>query len=76
MSLDPISQRVVGNVRAEMARAGESQSSLSPKILLSQAALSRRLCGFTAFTVDELARIAGALNVPIAALLADQAVAP
>ncbi|ALM19587.1 helix-turn-helix domain-containing protein [Mycobacteroides abscessus] len=54
-----------------MARAGESQSSLSPKILLSQAALSRRLCGFTSFTVDELARIAEALKVPIGTLLAE-----
>ncbi|RIR11247.1 helix-turn-helix domain-containing protein [Mycobacteroides abscessus] len=69
-------ERVAANVRAELARAGESQSSLAPKVDMSQQALSRRLSAQVPFTVTELSRIASVLGVPIGALTpTDQAVA-
>lgn len=61
-------ERVAANVRAELARAGENQSSLAPKVGLSQQALSRRLSARVSFTVAELSRVATQLGVPIGAL--------
>ncbi|SKY32030.1 Uncharacterised protein [Mycobacteroides abscessus subsp. bolletii] len=63
-------ERVAANVRAELARAGENQSSLAPKVGLSQQALSRRLSARVSFTVAELSRVATQLGVPIGALTA------
>lgn len=69
-------QRVAANVRAELARAGENQSSLAPKVGMSQQALSRRLSAQVPFTVSELSLIAAQLGVPIGALTPrDEAVA-
>jgi transcriptional regulator with XRE-family HTH domain len=64
--------RTGSNVRAEMARAGISQTALAEKLGVSQAAVSKRLRGEVAFNVDELAKVADALKVPVAVLLADQ----
>jgi transcriptional regulator with XRE-family HTH domain len=60
---------VTANVRAEMARRGETQQSLADRIGMKQQGLSRRLRGETRFTVDELQRIADALEVRAAELL-------
>ncbi|WP_131822726.1 helix-turn-helix domain-containing protein [Mycobacteroides chelonae] len=62
------SQQTASNVRAEMARIGESQSSLSPKLGMSQQALSRRLSARVPFTIDELSQIAVELGVSMSAL--------
>lgn len=56
------------NVRGEMARRGVTQASLSIAIGLSQPAISKRLRGETPFDINELARIAVFLNVPLARL--------
>jgi len=40
---------------------------------MRQQALSRRLSGRTPFTIDELARIASALDVPLSHLVSDVA---
>lgn len=56
------------NVKAEMARRGLSQTTLGRVVGLSQASLSLRLNGRVAFTIDELAKIAAALDVPLATL--------
>ncbi|WP_078344525.1 helix-turn-helix domain-containing protein [Mycobacteroides chelonae] len=58
-----------------MARADISQSSLAPKLGMSQQALSRRLSAQVPFTVDELTHLAGALGVPIGALTPADAIA-
>lgn len=62
-------QRVGANVRAEMARRNLSQQSMSQKVNLSQQALSRRMTGQIAFSVDELADIAVALDVTLTDLI-------
>lgn len=65
-------ERTGANVRAEMARRGLSQVALAEQLGISQSMLSNRLAGKTVFNIDELTRIAAALDVPIAALLAEQ----
>lgn len=64
--------RTGANVRAEMARAGISQTSLATSLGISQAAVSKRLRGEVAFNVDELAAVAEVLGVALSALLAEQ----
>jgi len=56
-----------------MARRSHSQVSLAPLVGMRQQALSRRLSGRTPFTIDELARIAGALEVPLSRLVSEVA---
>jgi transcriptional regulator with XRE-family HTH domain len=56
-----------------MARRSHSQVSLAPLVGMRQQALSRRLSGRTPFTIDELARIAGALDVALADLVSEAA---
>lgn len=65
-------QRTGANVRAEMARRDMNQSALAAQLGMSQSMLSNRLAGNVAFDVDELARVAGVLEVPLATLLAEQ----
>jgi transcriptional regulator with XRE-family HTH domain len=60
--------RVGNNVRAELARRNESQGSLAERLNMTQQALSRRISGRQAFKVDELQRVADALEVPISDL--------
>jgi transcriptional regulator with XRE-family HTH domain len=60
---------VGGNVRAELARAGKTQAWLAGVLGLSQQVVSERLRGRVAFDVDELTKVAGALGVPVAALM-------
>lgn len=60
---------VAGNVRAEMGRAGFTQTRLAAHLGYVQQALSRRLSGAIPFDVAELATIATALGVPLEALL-------
>lgn len=57
------------NVRGEMARRGVTQAQLAKVLGLSQAAVSARLRGETPFDINELARIAGFLDVPVERLL-------
>lgn len=60
------------NVRAEAARRGMTQMELAQQLGMSQSMLSYRLAGKTVFNIDELTRVAAALQVPITALLAEQ----
>lgn len=57
------------NVRAEMARADVSQSTLASMIGLSQPAISKRLRGEVPFDINEAHLIAKALSVDVARLL-------
>ena len=63
------------NVRAEMARRGVTQMALAARIGISQAAVSARIKGKTPFDINELVRIADALDVPLETLLAGVEVA-
>lgn len=57
-----------------MARRGETQITLAPKLGMSQSALSRRLTDDSVWTVAELVQVCGVLDVPLSALLVMRAV--
>lgn len=61
---------VVANVRAEIARRRWTQSQAAVRLGLSQQALSDRLTGRSRVSIDELGRIADALRLDPADLLA------
>lgn len=65
-------QRTGANVKAEMARRDVTQAALAAELGMSQSMLHYRLTGRVVFNVEELARIAAVLEVPVTALLAEQ----
>lgn len=74
LSPGPYRDRVLAEIRAEMARQRVTQDSLAGKLRWHQVTLSRRLRGVTHITVEEVQAIAGALQVPAEQLLADESV--
>ena len=68
-------ERVVVAVRVEMARQGITQTRLAELTGLSQAYISRRMTGDTALDIDDLDKIATALQVPAAAFFPAPALA-
>lgn len=64
-----LSDRVAAEVRANMARARMTQTDLALALGLTQSAVSKRLRGKIAFSVDELEKIADVLGVHPATLL-------
>ena len=64
-----LTDRVADEVRANMARARMTQTDLAGVLGLTQSAVSKRLRGKIAFSVDELEMVAGALGVHPAVLL-------
>lgn len=66
---ETITASVAAEVRAELARQRISQQLLAAKLGVSQQWVSRRIAGTVAFDVDELARIARLLGVPMAQFL-------
>ncbi|QHB37266.1 helix-turn-helix DNA binding domain protein [Gordonia phage Gudmit] len=65
MPNNSLAQRVAGNVRAEMARHGCSQSTLARKMQRTQQYVSRRVTGHIPFDVSELEEISQILDVPV-----------
>jgi transcriptional regulator with XRE-family HTH domain len=65
---DTYTERVIGEVRAEMARQRIGQVKLGKGTGLSQNKLSRRLNGAVPFSTSDLEKIAGFLRVPIGQL--------
>lgn len=63
------SRAVAEAVRMHLARKRISQQTAATAAHLSQASLSRRLCGALPFTVDEVYSLAAVLDVPPTALL-------
>ena len=61
--------QVGANVRAELARAGKTQAWLAGAIGMSQQSVSDRLRGKFPFDVNELARVADALDLDVASLM-------
>lgn len=55
---------VAAEVRAELGRQGRDASWLAARVGVSDMWVSRRLRAITGFTVDDLLRIAAALDVP------------
>jgi len=66
---ETLSGRVAANVRAEIARRGLRQPAIAEACGLSQTGLSKRLNGHVPWGVNELAKAADALGVPVAVLL-------
>jgi transcriptional regulator with XRE-family HTH domain len=64
-----LTDRVADEVRANMARARMTQTDLAVVLGLTQSAVSKRLRGKIAFSVDELEKVADALGVHPAVLL-------
>lgn len=60
---------MAGNVRAEMARAGLSQTALANRLGRAQTWLSRRLTGEVSWTVADLEDIADVLRTPLDVLI-------
>lgn len=52
-----------------MARSKRTQAALAHTVGMTQQALSRRLSGQTSFTLDELGRVAAALDIPMLSLI-------
>lgn len=64
-----MSETVIGEVRAHLARQRRSAQSVALQLGWTQRYFSRRLTGQVPFTIDDLAAIAEVLDVPISALL-------
>lgn len=64
---------MAGRITAAMEAAEETTYSLAQKASVPKATLTRKMAGYTAFTIDELERIAAALGVEIASLFEDAA---
>lgn len=60
---------IAAEVRAALARKGQSAAWLAVEAGISKAALSRKLRGEVSFTVEELVLVADALDVEPDALL-------
>jgi transcriptional regulator with XRE-family HTH domain len=58
-------ERVAAVVRSEMARQLKTQVQLASAVDMTQQAVSRRLRGTTAFSLDELQAVAEFLGVPL-----------
>lgn len=65
-------QRINENIRAELARKQMTQTQVADVLGLTQSGVSSRLGGRTPWRVDELTRLAEALQLSVAVLLADQ----
>lgn len=63
---------VGANIRAELARRGLSQRTLTGVLNISPTGVSKRLAGKTPLDVDELNKIAEYLGIPITALIDGQ----
>lgn len=63
------SKALAGEIRARLARAGQTQIELSAASGIPISKLRRRLSGEAKFSVDELAAIADALGVHSAELI-------
>jgi len=69
MSESTLNERVAEEIRVLLARRNITASELARRIGMTQRSMSRRITGEKAIDVDDLGRIAEALDVPIADLL-------
>lgn len=65
MSTTTARQEIAGNVRAILGKHKSNQTKIAVVLGMSQAAVSRRLSGETAFDTDELMTIAAHFNEPL-----------
>lgn len=65
--------KIAANIRAELGRQNKTRAALAREMGVTEMWLSRRVNAQTPFTVDDLATIAAALDVPMADLLPTEA---
>ena len=65
---------VTGEIRAILARRRIRQGELAIVAGIPERVMARRLQGRTPFTVDEVAAVAGALEVPVGVLFREGAI--
>jgi predicted XRE-type DNA-binding protein len=66
-------QAVANTIRAELARRSLTQADLANALGVTQPAVSRRMTGQVPFDVEELAKAAALLGLPVSALIEDAA---
>lgn len=71
----PLAAHVAAQIRAEMARQQVTTAALARRMCVTDSWVSRRTRQRSEITISDLARIAEALNVPAAHLLAGRAAA-
>ena len=64
----PVNQRVGMNVSIVMLRRGKTQTELASRLHVTQASISRRICGASPWTPDELEATAEFLNISVGRL--------
>lgn len=69
------SQRVVAAVQAAVSEKGVTSYTLAQQAGIPRTTLDRRLAGVDPFKLDELERIAAALDVPVESLAAPEVAA-
>lgn len=67
----PAHQRVAAEIRAWKGRSGLSQERMAELLGIAQQGVSRRLNGYTPFTIDEIAILAEAFGIRPAVLLGE-----
>lgn len=63
---------ILSNIRAEMARHSKTQADIAELLGTTRQAVSRRLAGQVSFRIDELQKIADALDMSLANLVGEQ----
>ena len=71
-----LNDHVAAEIRAELARQRRSARKLAAELKWTVPYMSRRMTGEIPLDMDDIEAIAAALNVPLAALLPQEAEAP
>ena len=67
--LERVRESTAAEIRAEMARKKITAASLSARTGMPAATLSRKLNGHVGFTLDELLKVTGAIDISAADIL-------
>lgn len=63
-----LNKRVAKNIHSEVYKAGHNNSALALKLGLSRQAISQKMRGEVAFSLNEVGAVAEWLNIPVATL--------
>ena len=71
--METFSEQVGANIRAELARQRKTQAQLADVWGLNQASVSKRMAGTVPVDVNEVAKVADWLGVPMSRLMGETA---
>lgn len=71
--METFSEQVAANIRAELARQRKTQAQLADVWGLTQASVSKRMSGTVPVDINEVAKAADWLGVPVSRLIEDAA---